>query len=75
MFSGRVLFRLPQQRGLWCFFKLTGRSVTSDVVSDAGPEAAPPGDEDPLKDLPVDAAWLHDDDWARQVKERGFTRV
>ena len=45
-----------------CFPKPAGGSVTSDVVSDAGPEAAPPGDEDPLKDLAVDAAWLHDDD-------------
>ena len=62
MFSARVLSRLPPQRGPSCFPKPAGGSVTSDVVSDAGPEAAPPGDEDPLKDLAVDAAWLHDDD-------------
>lgn len=44
-----------------------GRS-TSHVVSDAGPEAAPPGYEDPLKDLSVYTTWLHDDD-CRRVKE------
>lgn len=43
---------------------------TSDIISDASAEAASPGDEDPLKDLPIYAARLHDDDWSRSVKEK-----
>ena len=43
--------------------------LTSDVVPDPSPEAAPPGDEDPFKDLPVDTARLHHDDWIRDVKD------
>jgi hypothetical protein len=38
-------------------------SVTSDVVTYSSPEAAPPGDDVPVKDLPIDAAGLHNDDW------------
>lgn len=38
------------------------RASTSDVVANAGAEAAPPGDEVPVEDLPVDAAGLHSDD-------------
>lgn len=33
--------------------------VTSDVVADPGSEAAPPGDDVPVEDLPVDTARLH----------------
>lgn len=43
---------------------------TSNIVSDTSPEAASPGYEDPLKDLPVYTTWLHDDDWTQKVKER-----
>lgn len=36
-------------------------SATSDVVADSSSEAAPPGDDTPVKDFPIDAAGLHDD--------------
>lgn len=45
-------------------------SVTSDIVADAGSEAAPPGDDAPLKHFSIDAAWFHGDDCLnRCVKE------
>lgn len=47
-----------------------GFFFTSNVVSDASPEAASSGYEDPLKDLPIYTTWLHDDDCTRRVKER-----
>lgn len=31
-------------------------SITSDIVADAGSEAAPPGDNAPLKHFSIDAA-------------------
>lgn len=37
--------------------------ITSYVVADASSETAPPGNDAPLKHLPIDAAGLHDDDW------------
>lgn len=37
-------------------------AFTSDVVSHTRPEAASSGYEDPLKNLPVYTARLHDDD-------------
>lgn len=51
--------------------------VTSNVVADAGSEAAPPGDDAPLKQLPVDAARVYADDWFRgalrnQRRRRGL---
>lgn len=36
--------------------------VTSDIVSHTCPEAASSGYEDPLKNLPIYAAWLHNND-------------
>lgn len=44
--------------------------VTSDVVSDTGPETASPGDEDPLKDLSIYTARFHHDDWSRGSRKR-----
>lgn len=41
-----------------------GSGVTSDIVAHSGSEAAPPGDNDPIKDLSADAARLHSDDWS-----------
>lgn len=43
-------------------------AFTSNIVSDTGPEAASPGYEDPLKDLPIYTTRFHDNDWTR-VKE------
>ena len=34
-------------------------AFTSDIVADSSSEAAASGDEDPLEDLPIDAAGLH----------------
>lgn len=41
--------------------------ITSNVVTDTGSEAAPPGDDTPIKRLTIDKAWLHDDDWSTSV--------
>lgn len=43
--------------------------LTSDIVPDPGPETAPPGDQDPFKDLPIDAARLHHNDCNGSVKD------
>lgn len=43
-------------------------SVTSDVVADTSAEAAPPGNDDPVKDFAIDAARLHGDDWERRLR-------
>lgn len=37
--------------------------LTSDVIADAGSEAASSGDEDPFEYLSVNAARLHHNDW------------
>jgi len=43
---------------------------TSNIISDTRPEAASPGNEDPLKYLSIYPTWLHDNDWTRRVKEK-----
>ena len=45
-------------------------ALTSNVVADAGSEAAPPGDDAPLKQLSVDAARVYADDWSRCVSRK-----
>lgn len=44
------------------------RRLTSDVVADAGSEAAPPGDEDPFEYLAINAAWLHHNNWGAELR-------
>ena len=41
--------------------KTVGENGTSDIVAHAGPEAAPPGNEVPVEDLPVNTAGPHGD--------------
>lgn len=45
-------------------------TVTSDVVADTSSEATPPGDDAPLKHLPIDGAGLYGDDWSPGVLKK-----